>query len=185
MNPFFEFFKKLSQGFFFLIQRMIGEQHAARYLRENLEVMQQAAKTAAETIDLADQLAVGNNPDKQRLAALIKDYANEGMKQVLTGQLPAEEVRAIESPGRSGWFPTQTPHKSVLARLTHTAPRFKPSLRDGTPSGRRSLAGAGSAPADDTSVPRRLHRRDGDGQAISSRARSHPAGIGSTHPRCP
>jgi hypothetical protein len=97
MNPFFEFFKKLSQGFFFLIQRMIGEQHAARYLRENLEVMQEVGKTAAETIDLADQLAVGNNPDKQRLAALIKDYANEGMKQVLTGQLPAEEVRAIES----------------------------------------------------------------------------------------
>ena len=29
------------------------------------------------------------------------------------------------TPGRSGWFPTQTPHRSVLARLTHTAPRFK------------------------------------------------------------
>jgi len=87
MNPFFDFFKKLSQGFFLSIQRMIGEQHATRYFRENLEVMQQAAKTAAETMDLADQLAAGNNPDKQRLAALIKDYANEGMKQVLTGQL--------------------------------------------------------------------------------------------------
>jgi hypothetical protein len=29
------------------------------------------------------------------------------------------------SPGRSGWFPTQPPHRSVLAQLTHTAPRFK------------------------------------------------------------
>jgi hypothetical protein len=28
------------------------------------------------------------------------------------------------TPGRSGWLPTQTPHRSVLARLTHTAPRF-------------------------------------------------------------
>ncbi len=31
----------------------------------------------------------------------------------------------VPQPGRSGWFPTQTPHRSVLARLTHTAPRFK------------------------------------------------------------
>ena len=32
------------------------------------------------------------------------------------------------SPGRPGWSPTQAPHKSVLAQLTHTAPRF--NLRD-------------------------------------------------------
>ncbi len=31
-------------------------------------------------------------------------------------------------PGRPGWSPTQAPHKSVLAQLTHTAPRF--NLRD-------------------------------------------------------
>ena len=43
-------------------------------------------------------------------------------------------------PGRSGRFPTQTPRRSVLARLTHTAPRFKPSLRDEIPSGRVSVA---------------------------------------------
>ena len=89
------------------------------------------------------------------------------------------------TPGRSGWLPTQTPHRSVLAPFAHTAPRFKPSLRDGTPSGRRPPAGADSAPAVDTSAPRRLDRRDGAGPAISSRARSHVAGIGSTHPRCP
>ena len=36
-------------------------------------------------------------------------------------------------PGRPGWFPTQTPHKSVLAQLTHTAPHL--SHRDpGDPS---------------------------------------------------
>ena len=32
------------------------------------------------------------------------------------------------SPGRPGWSPTQAPHKSVLAQLTHTAPHF--NLRD-------------------------------------------------------
>ena len=31
-------------------------------------------------------------------------------------------------------MPTQTPHRSVLAQLTHTAPRFKPSLRDKRPA---------------------------------------------------
>ena len=31
-------------------------------------------------------------------------------------------------PGRSGWFPTQTPHRSVLARLTHTAPHVVAAL---------------------------------------------------------
>ncbi len=65
----------------------------------------------------------------------------------------------MTKPGRSRWFPTQTPHRSVLAQLTHTAPHFKHSLRDGTPSGRRSPAGADNAPADDTSAPRRLRRR--------------------------
>jgi hypothetical protein len=88
-------------------------------------------------------------------------------------------------PGRSGWETTQTPHRSVLARLTHTAPHFKPLPRDGTPSGRRSPAGADIAPVNDTSGPRGLRRRDRGGQASASRARSHPAGIGSTHPRCP
>ena len=31
--------------------------------------------------------------------------------------------------GRSGWLSTQTPRRSVLAQLTHTAPRFNASLR--------------------------------------------------------
>src|SRR5271157_928235 len=34
----------------------------------------------------------------------------------------------LVAPGRPGWSPTQAPHKSVLAQLTHTAPRF--NLRD-------------------------------------------------------
>ena len=75
------------------------------------------------------------------------------------------------SPGRPGWFPTQAPHRSVLAQLTHTAPHFKLSLRDGTPSGRPPLAGADNAPAIGTSAPRGLRRRDDVGQAISSKAR--------------
>jgi hypothetical protein len=148
MNPFFEFFKKLSQGFFFLIQRMIGEQHAARYLRENLEVMQQAAKTAAETMDLADQLAAGNNPDKQRLAALIKDYANEGMKQVLTGQLSAKEVMAIEAdhpfsensepsraslPGTPKPLPTPEPSRSTPPPQPGTGKRGRGRPRKSPP----------------------------------------------------
>jgi hypothetical protein len=82
---------------FFISQRRIAEQHAAHYLRENLEVMGEATKEVERIIDLGNQLAAGNDPDKQRLAALIKDYANEGMKQVLTGQLPAKEVMAIEA----------------------------------------------------------------------------------------
>src|SRR4051812_10393042 len=31
-------------------------------------------------------------------------------------------------PGRPGWLPTQAPHRSVLAPLTHTAPHLMPSL---------------------------------------------------------
>jgi hypothetical protein len=75
----------------------IVQQQAAHGLTETLGVMQQAGKAAADTIDLANKLAADNDPHKQRLAALIKDHVEGGMKQVLTGQLPAEEVRAIES----------------------------------------------------------------------------------------
>jgi hypothetical protein len=32
-----------------------------------------------------------------------------------------EQARRL-SPGRPGWFPTQAPHRSVLAQLRHTAP---------------------------------------------------------------
>ena len=97
MNPFFEFLRRLAEGVFLRGQHSIAQRQAAHDLSENLGVVQQAAKAAAETMELADQLAAGNDPNKQRLAALIKDYANEGMKQVLTGQLSAKEVMAIEA----------------------------------------------------------------------------------------
>src|SRR5207248_1909206 len=37
-------------------------------------------------------------------------------------------AQANRSPGRPGWSPTQAPHRSVLAQLTHTAPHFRHSL---------------------------------------------------------
>jgi hypothetical protein len=48
-----------------------------------------------------------------------------------TQQGPKIKARVLGlslSPGRSGWSPTQTPHRSVLAQLTHTAPHLMLSL---------------------------------------------------------
>lgn len=81
MNAFFEFLKSLYERAFLRGVLGIAQKQAAQGLAENLEVMQQAAKAAAETMDLADRLAAGNDPHKQRLAARIKDYANQGVEQ--------------------------------------------------------------------------------------------------------
>lgn len=102
-------------------------QQAAHSLRENLEVVGEATKDAEKIIDLGNVLTAGNDPAKQRLGAMLKDYATEGMNQVLSGQLP-KEVMAIEAQhpfsensGRSGAslpgtpksLPTPTPSPST------------------------------------------------------------------------
>ena len=44
----------------------------------------------------------------------MEQGAHHALKQILSAlRLP---------PGRPGWFPTQAPHRSVLAQLRHTAP---------------------------------------------------------------
>ena len=134
MNPFFDFLKKLYEGAFLWATRRIAQQQAAHGLTENLEVMQQAATAAAETIDLANKLAAGNDPHKQRLAALIKDYAQGGMRQVVTGQLPADGRLAIEAdhpfsensePSRASLPATPRPLPTPKP-LPHTPPPLPP-----------------------------------------------------------
>ena len=115
-----------------------------------------------------------------RTAGLLGPHVLVGYRWSHTGLCPERPV--ITGPSVAS---CRTPRRSVLAQLTPTARRFKASLPDGTPSGRRSPAGAGSAPADDTCGPRRWGRRDCGGSAISSRARGPHAGTASTHPRCP
>ena len=48
-----------------------------------------------------------------------------GLPEMPCPRRPARKASRL--PGRPGWSPTQTPHRSVLARLTHTAPHFRPS----------------------------------------------------------
>jgi hypothetical protein len=47
---------------------------------------------------------------------------------VCAGFPDSHDLCAGFSPGRPGWLPTQAPHRSVLAQLTHTAPHLMPSL---------------------------------------------------------
>ena len=130
-------------------QEVIAQEKAA-------EDLQQAAMVAAETIDLANQLAADNDSHKKRLAALIKDTV-VGAVEVATGRLPAEEGRAIEAgspfsgdsqtsrtslpdstaprqclvtgPGQPS--PLTVPDRSVGPRGCHT--RHSPPVRDHLP----------------------------------------------------
>lgn len=96
MNP-FERLKRLYQEAFVMGQEMVAQEQAAKDVMENQSVIQEAAKAAKDTIDLANELAADNDPHKKRLAALIKDYAVGGVEQVTTDRLPAEEGRVIEA----------------------------------------------------------------------------------------
>ena len=148
MNPFFAFLKKMYERAFLLGTRWITQEQAAHGLAENLKVLDQAATAAAGTIDLANKLATDNDPHKQRLAALIKDYAEDGMNQVLTGQLPAKEVMAIEAdhpfseisepsraslPGTPKPLPTPEPSRSTPPPQPGTGKRGRGRPRKSPP----------------------------------------------------
>lgn len=120
----FDFLKSLYEGAFLWGQRRIAQQQAAHGLTENLEAVDQAATAAAETIDLANKLAADNDPHKQRLAALIKDHVEGGIKQVLMCQLPVEEVRAIEPD--HPFFENSEPSRASLPGTPKRLPTPKP-----------------------------------------------------------
>jgi hypothetical protein len=78
---------------------------------ERIQGMKEQATLAAETIDLANELAADGDPHKQRLAQAIKDAVTGGAERLHTGgegQLDASPFSKNSEPSAKG-LPGSTP----------------------------------------------------------------------------
>src|SRR4051794_2637207 len=127
--------KDLHKKVFVKGQEAVAQEVATEHFEDQQARTQRAAKVAAETIDLADQLAADGNPHKQRLAALIKNSVIGAVEQVANGRHEAEEAReALEADPFSGGSP---PSEMSLPGSTPKAlpqePTEPPKRRPGRP----------------------------------------------------
>jgi hypothetical protein len=136
MNP-LDKLKDLRREGYVKGQEAVAREVATQDLTDRQAQMRQAAKVAAETIDLANELAKDGDPHKQRLAALIKDAAVGVADQLAAGPVPQEGREAIEetpfsSSGSSQPSATSLPGSTPKA-LPHEAPETPPKRGRGRP----------------------------------------------------
>ena len=77
-------------------QKAVAQQKATEDFVGMQRLAQEAAKTAIETIDLANELSADEDPHKRRLATRIKDFVAGAIDAVVEGRVPAEPGKAIE-----------------------------------------------------------------------------------------
>ena len=116
--------KKLHHDAFLKGQEVIAHLTRAEDFTASQDVTQKAMKAAAETINLANELAADNDPHKKRLALLIKDSVVGAAEDVATGPLPAEGRKAIEadSPFSGNSPSSRTSLPDSTKALPHTPP---------------------------------------------------------------
>lgn len=75
----------------------VAEDVAGKDAAERQAILREVGQQAAETINLANELAADKDPHKAKLAALLKDAAIGAVDAVKKGQLPQEGGEASKA----------------------------------------------------------------------------------------
>ncbi len=104
-------------------QEAVADEVAAKEYADRQKLYQQGLQVAAETIELATQMAKDGDPHKQELAARLKTHVVGTVTEVMTGRPQAGEARGAQ--GASPFLPSE-PSPPSETSLPSSTPRGLP-----------------------------------------------------------
>jgi hypothetical protein len=116
-------------------QEAVADEVAAKEYADRQELYKQGLQVAAETIELANEMAKDGDPHKQELAARLKTHVVGTVTEVMTGRPGAEGARGAQ--GASPFSPSGPSTPSGTSLPGSTTPKGLPHEPTGPPRRKR------------------------------------------------